>query len=136
MSIFVLRFVAVDGDGKLKANQRLCDWRHNIGSTALTIIMTFLQCADSDVEARDMADMLLESFAFLYQDLDASKPQNAFRSQFMLQLLNMAHLQYVNGAMKSPIPVVPPLCSYCGVIGLCGAAVRSIDEKEIPTLTK
>lgn len=107
----------------MKANQCLCDWRHNIGSTALAIIMTFLQCASNDREARDMADMLLESCAFLYKDLDTSNPNKAFRCQFMLQLLNMAHLQYISGALRSEIPVSPPLHQYYGVIGLCGAAV-------------
>ncbi|KAF8119396.1 hypothetical protein EV363DRAFT_1103259, partial [Boletus edulis] len=74
------------------AYQRLCDWRHNVGSTAMAIIMSFLQCADTDDEIRDMADMLLDDFSFLYEDLDASSPKKAFRSNFLLQLLNAAHL--------------------------------------------
>lgn len=118
-----------DEDEQIKASQRLCDWRRdNIGSTALAIIMTFLQCADSDREARDMADMLLESFAFLYKDLEVKNPNYAFRSHFMLQLVNMAHLQYVNAAanMHPAIPIIPHLHTYFGVLGLCGAAVSPI----------
>ena len=89
--------------------------------------MSFLQCASSDQEVRDMADMLLESFSFLYADLDASDPKKAFRSNFMLQLLDSAHLQYVNGAMQNVVAICPPLHSYCGIIGLCGAAVRLVN---------
>ncbi|KAF8424795.1 hypothetical protein L210DRAFT_879295, partial [Boletus edulis BED1] len=109
------------------AYQRLCDWRHNVGSTAMAIIMSFLQCADTDDEIRDMADMLLDDFSFLYEDLDASSPKKAFRSNFLLQLLNAAHLQCVNGAIaKSFVTNVlsPPLQNYSGIIGLCGAALE------------
>lgn len=74
-----------------------------------------------------MAEMLLEDFAFLYKDLDSSQRKKAFRSHFLLQLLNMAHLQYVTGALKSKvIPVAPSLHTYYGVIGLCGVAVRAL----------
>ncbi|KAG6369528.1 hypothetical protein JVT61DRAFT_14277, partial [Boletus reticuloceps] len=104
------------------AYQRVCDWRHNIGSTAVSIVINFLQCADSDHEVRDMADMLLEDFSFLYEDLDASCAKKAFRSTFLLQLLNTAHLQSIDGAIKSYIGNIlsPPLHTYCGIIGLCG----------------
>ena len=78
-----------------------------------------------------MADMLLEDLLFLYENLDASDFKKAFRSQFMLQLLNTAHLQYVNGAMDKPtMPIHPPLGNYSGVIALCGAAVCSIDMRK------
>ncbi|KAF8546418.1 hypothetical protein OG21DRAFT_1501980 [Imleria badia] len=109
------------------AYQRLCDWRHNVGSTAMAIIMSFLQCADTDDEIRDMADMLLDDFSFLYKDLDASSLKKAFQSNFLLQLLNAAHLQCVNGAIaKSFVTNVlsPPLQNYSGIISLCGAALE------------
>ncbi|KAF8551141.1 hypothetical protein OG21DRAFT_1499313 [Imleria badia] len=106
------------------AYQRLCDWRHNIGSTAVAIIISFMQCADNDREIRDMADMLLDNLSFLYEDLDASSPKKAFRSNFLLQLLNAAHLQCVEGAMKSVVANALSLHGYCGIIGLCGAALE------------
>ena len=112
-------------DRRQQAYQRLCDWRHNIASTSLAIIMSLLQCAESDREVRDMADMLLEGCSFMYKDLDSSSTQKAFRSHFMLQLLNAAHLQYVTGAMQSVMCIDPPLGNYVGVIGLCGIAVCS-----------
>ena len=66
-----------------QAYQRLCDWRHNIGSTALMIIMSLLQCASSEWEIQDMADKLLESFSFLYQDLNADSPNKVFCSNLI-----------------------------------------------------
>lgn len=104
----------------------MCDWRHNIASTALAIVISLLQCASNDCEVKDMADILLDSCSFLYEDLDTSSPNKAFRSNFMLQLLNAAHLQYVNGALQSLFAISLPLYTYSGIIGLCGAAVCSI----------
>ncbi|KAN0091448.1 hypothetical protein V8E55_005014, partial [Tylopilus felleus] len=90
------------------AYQRLCDWHHNIASTALAIIMIFFQCASSNIEVRDMADMLLEASAFLYDDLNSSSPKKAFRSHFILQLLHTLHLQYVTGALHTVHCIHPP----------------------------
>jgi hypothetical protein len=87
--------------------------------------MSLLQCAESDHEVRDMADMLLEGCSFMYKDLDVSNTRGAFRSHFMLQLLNAAHLQYVTGAMQSVMCINPPLGNYMGIIGLCSIAVCS-----------
>ena len=112
-------------DRHKKAYQCLCDWRHNIASTSLAIIMSLLQCAESDHEVRDMADMLLEDCSFIYKDLDSSNMQKAFHSHFMLQLLNTAHLQYMTSAMQSVMCINPPLGNYVGIIGLCGIVVCS-----------
>jgi len=81
-----------------------------------------------------MANMLLESFTFLYDDLDASNPKKAFPFHFVLQLLNVAHLQYMNWVMQKGMLVVPPLHTYCGVFSLCGAAVCTIDKRNRLTL--
>jgi hypothetical protein len=67
--------------------------------------------------------MLLEGCSFMYKDLDSSDTQGAFRSHFMLQLLNAVHLQYVTGAMQSVMCINPPLGNYMGVIGLYGIVV-------------
>ena len=91
--------------------------------------MSLLQCASSNEDIRDMADLLLEDFSFLYNDLDASSSKKAFRSNVIRQLLNSAHLQYVSGAMSHVHAISPPLFNYCGVIALCGAAVCSVSIK-------
>lgn len=131
---FGLSLPRLINDGHKQAYQRLCDWRHNVASTALAIIMTFMQCASNDREVRDMADMLLEEWSFIYEDLDSSNTKKAFRSHFMLQLLNAAHLQYVTGVMRrSEMCIHPPMHNYAGVIGLCGVAVCS-SHSEFPLL--
>ena len=82
-----------------------------------------------------MADMLLESFSFLYEDLDTSDAKKAFCSTFILQLLSTMHLQAVNGAIEF-IPGLSLLGTFSGVIGLCGAAVKisSLDYNCSPWL--
>ena len=103
----------------------MCDWRHNIGSTAIAVIMSLLQSAARD-EFKTMAEILLEDCSFLYDNLDASSPRKAFQSNLVHQLLSSAHLHYVDGAMLRVHGLCPSLYNYCGVIGLCGAAVSSI----------
>ncbi|KAN0094916.1 hypothetical protein V8E55_003203, partial [Tylopilus felleus] len=75
--------------------------------------MIFFQCASSNIEVRDMADMLLEASAFLYDDLNSSSPK---------KLLHTSHLQYVTGALHTVHCIHPP--NYVGVIGLCGVALE------------
>ena len=89
--------------------------------------MMFFQCASSNIEVRDMADMLLEASAFLYDNLNSSSPKKAFHSHFILQLLHMSHQQYITGALHTVHCIHPPMSNYAGVIGLCGVAVRSTD---------
>ena len=70
-----------------------------------------------------MADMLLESFSFLYEDLDANDARKAFCSTFILQLLSTTHLQAINGGADFVAGLLP-LGTFSGVIGLCGTAVK------------
>ena len=101
----------------------MCDWRHNIGSTAIAVIMSLLQCASGDDEVKEMANLLLEDSSFLYDDLNSSSSKKAFRSNIIRQLLNSAHLQHVAGVMSQVHAICPALFNFCGVIALCGAAV-------------
>ncbi|KAI5989264.1 hypothetical protein EDD15DRAFT_2171448, partial [Pisolithus albus] len=78
----------------VQATRRLSVWRSNFGSTALAIMAHFLASATDNTQpsgVRETCNELLDGLAFLYQDLDPSKPENAYRSQFVLQLL--AHTQ-------------------------------------------
>ncbi|KAI6027778.1 hypothetical protein BKA83DRAFT_4490332 [Pisolithus microcarpus] len=45
---------------------------------------------------------LLDGLAFLYLDLDPSKPENTYQSQFLLQLLTHTHLQPCIGCLDVP----------------------------------
>ena len=101
----------------------MCDWRHNIGLTAIVVIMSLLQCASGNDEVKEMADLLLKDSSFLYDDLNSSSSKKAFRSNIICQLLNSAHLQYMASAMSQVHAICHTLFNFCGVIALCGAVV-------------
>lgn len=114
-----------------QAYQWVYDWQHNVASTAITIVISLLQCTSSDHEVKDMADILLESCSCLYTDVEACSPDKAFHSNLMLQLLNAIHLQYVNGSLQSLFAISPPLHTYSGIIALCAAAVCPINQGNV-----
>ena len=138
MYIIILLSARIDLDviTSRHTNAYICDWRHNIGSTAIAIMISFLTSADNQQEVKDMADILLESFSFLYEDLNTSDAKKAFCSTFILQLLSTTHLQAINGAVEF-VPGLSPLETFSGVIGLCDAAVKisSLDYNCSPWLT-
>ncbi|KAI6107130.1 hypothetical protein EDD16DRAFT_1712631 [Pisolithus croceorrhizus] len=86
------------------ATRRLSVWRSNFGSTALAIMAHFLASSTDDTQppVRETCNELLDGFAFLFQDLDPSKPENAYRSQFLLQLLAHTHLRPCIGCLDVP----------------------------------
>ncbi|KAL4061715.1 hypothetical protein J3A83DRAFT_4376600 [Scleroderma citrinum] len=74
------------------------DLGHNFGSTAIALVAHFLVLSSNNAETDEpsttqtICNELLEDFAFLYQDLDAMIPANAFQSHFILHLLASVHL--------------------------------------------
>ncbi|KAF8834532.1 hypothetical protein BDN67DRAFT_985258 [Paxillus ammoniavirescens] len=69
--------------------------------------------------------LLLTRLSFLYEDLDTSCPEKAFRSQFVVQLLATTHLPAIQGFIHVPALDTVSL-AHSGVkeiIGLCCAAV-------------
>ncbi|KAI6029787.1 hypothetical protein BKA83DRAFT_4018049, partial [Pisolithus microcarpus] len=86
------------------ATRRLSVWRSNFGSTALAIMAHFLASSTDDTQppVRETCNELLDGFAFLFQDLDPSKPENAYQSQFLLQLLAHTHLRPCIGCPDVP----------------------------------
>ncbi|KAI5991907.1 hypothetical protein EDD15DRAFT_2168817 [Pisolithus albus] len=88
-----------------QATRRLSVWRSNFGSTALAIMAHFLASGTDHTQLSDVRETcneLLDGLAFLYQDLDPSKPENAYRSQFLLQLLAHTHLRPCVGCPDVP----------------------------------
>ncbi|KAL4072697.1 hypothetical protein V8B97DRAFT_2023439 [Scleroderma yunnanense] len=80
------------------AVQQLTLWCSNFGSTAIALVAHFLVLSSNNAETDEpsttqtICNELLEDFAFLYQDLDAMTPANAFQSHFILHLLASVHL--------------------------------------------
>ncbi|KAI6011236.1 hypothetical protein PISMIDRAFT_112320 [Pisolithus microcarpus 441] len=71
---------------------------------------------------------LLDGLAFLYQDLDPSKPENAYQSQFLLQLLAHTHLWPCVGCPDIPKLDTSALKEHSvkGALSLSCAAVSNI----------
>ena len=112
-----------------QATRRLSVWRSNFGSTAIALVAHFL-ASDSD-DAKSLAAIqeicleLLDGFAFLYQDLDPTKTENAYRSDFFLQLFAHAHLRPCIGCPDIPRINTDDLKEHAvkGAMSLCCSAV-------------
>ena len=78
----------------LKTLQHLSEWRSNIGSTALAIVVDFCSRVKG-VPEKDIAQALLEDFAFLYEDTDNRTRETAYKSSFLQQLIASAHLSAI-----------------------------------------
>ncbi|KAH7905577.1 hypothetical protein BJ138DRAFT_1105871 [Hygrophoropsis aurantiaca] len=105
--------------------QRLREWRSNIGSTAISLIVNFL--ADIyENEVQSFATDLLADFAFLHEDMDSIHPDQAFRSDFMLQLLGTAHLSVIAGYGDVPALKTKQLAisGMTGALALCATALE------------
>ncbi|KAG2054281.1 hypothetical protein BDR06DRAFT_1007953 [Suillus hirtellus] len=81
--------------------QWLSEWRSNFGSTAIAIIFDFL-ISNNDCDPEVLAGLLLKNFTFIFKDMDKCKPDGAFHSAFMLQLLGKVHISTINGHATIP----------------------------------
>ncbi|KIM51270.1 hypothetical protein SCLCIDRAFT_143617, partial [Scleroderma citrinum Foug A] len=105
--------------------QRLSIWRNNFGSTAIAIVAHFLSVADERRSPQEICDDLLTGLTFLFRDLDP-KPENAFRSPLVLQLLAHTHLRPCVGCPNIPRLNTTALKAHGikGAISLCCAALE------------
>lgn len=95
----------------MKVNQRICSWRSNFGSTAIALVTNFL-AASRDEENDDnddgteyeqgLATFLLENWAFLYEDPETRDADKIYRSVFMLELIESAHINAIAGFLDVP----------------------------------
>ncbi|KAG1882421.1 hypothetical protein F4604DRAFT_1921599 [Suillus subluteus] len=95
-------------------NQRICSWRSNFGSTAMALITNFLATSkddenededeDNDIDfEQTLAANLLDEWAFLYNDSDVRDPDQIYRSQFMLEMIESAHMNAIAGFLDVPV---------------------------------
>lgn len=108
----------------LQAYQRLCEWRHGVGSAAIALFTSFF-AGKADDEIEQTAQQLLDKLAFLYEDFDHTQKDKAFRSVFITRLLATTHLHNIKGHVDVPALDTDALATSGakGIIGLCGAAV-------------
>ncbi|KAI6159026.1 hypothetical protein EDD17DRAFT_1762951 [Pisolithus thermaeus] len=106
------------------ASQRLCDWRHGFASAAVAQLAAFF-LNPHDPSPKVTAQVLLDHFTFLYEDLDATSPEKAFRSVFVQQLLLGSHLSATKGFVQVSALDTSSLAKHgiVGALGLCGAAL-------------
>ncbi|KAG2114054.1 hypothetical protein BD769DRAFT_1391499 [Suillus cothurnatus] len=75
--------------------QRLSEWRSNIGSTALAIIIDV--CSRIKDAPNDLiAKQLLKDCAFIYEDLDNISQETAYLSAFVLAIVDHASIPALN----------------------------------------
>jgi hypothetical protein len=74
--------------------QWLSEWRSNIGSTALVIVVDFCSCI-KDAPNDLVAKQLLKDCAFVYEDPDNILWETAYLSVFVLQMITSTHLSAI-----------------------------------------
>jgi hypothetical protein len=119
----------------LKTLQRLSEWRSNIGSTALAIIVDFCSRVQN-IANKDVAQALLEDFKFLYEDEDNMTRETAYKSAFLQQLIASAHLTAIIDHTDVPALDTDNLAKgkyMDGLIVLCTIAVRIISLPRFET---
>ncbi|KAI6007822.1 hypothetical protein EDC04DRAFT_2907603 [Pisolithus marmoratus] len=106
------------------ASQHLCDWRHGFTSAVVAQLATF-SLNPYDPSPKATAQLLLDQFMFLYEDLDATSPEKAFHSVFVQQLLLGSHLSAMKGYVQVSALHMSSLAkhSVVGALGLCGAVL-------------
>ncbi|KAG0699340.1 hypothetical protein DFH29DRAFT_809189 [Suillus ampliporus] len=91
-------------------NQCLCSWRSNFGSTAIVLVTNFM-ASHRDSESGDddnaefkqaLAEALLSQYAFLYENSDTCNPDEIYRSTFMLEMIETAHVNATTGFLEVP----------------------------------
>ncbi|KAG6369309.1 hypothetical protein JVT61DRAFT_15491, partial [Boletus reticuloceps] len=104
------------------AYQRLCDWRHSVGSAALSMWASFFSELDS-ASITEEAKWLLDQHRYLYLDLDYSDAAKVFKSYFVVRLLTSTYLPQIKGWIDVP-PLNCPVLHHSGIkgtLGLCGS---------------
>ncbi|KAG2076424.1 hypothetical protein BDR04DRAFT_1139681 [Suillus decipiens] len=86
--------VTINGSVFAITLQCLSEWRSNIGSTALAIVVDFCSRIKG-VPEKDIVQALLEDFAFLYEDTDNWTREMAYKSSFLQQLIASTHLSAI-----------------------------------------
>ncbi|KAG2757843.1 hypothetical protein P692DRAFT_20711257, partial [Suillus brevipes Sb2] len=106
--------------------QRLSEWRSNIGSTALAIVVDF--CSRIKEAPNDLvAKQLLKDCAFVYEDPDNISRETAYLSAFVLQMIASTHLSAIVDHASVPALNTDELAlgkGMDGVIVLCVVALE------------
>ncbi|KAI6020742.1 hypothetical protein BKA83DRAFT_4494550 [Pisolithus microcarpus] len=81
-----------------------------------------------DLSPKSTAQLLLNQFTFLYEDLDVTIPDKAFCSVFVQQLLLGSHLSATKGYIQVPSLETSSLAKHgiVSALGLCSATLQHV----------
>jgi len=85
---------------------------------------------NGDADQKELAETLLDGYAYIFEDMDNIDTTQAFRSPFMLQLFATAHLHSILGHAHVPALKTDLLAKGMdmhSVIALCAAAVSKLN---------
>ncbi|KAH7904888.1 hypothetical protein BJ138DRAFT_1106444 [Hygrophoropsis aurantiaca] len=101
--------VTTDGALFKVTSQRLSEWRSNIGSTALALMINFCSHARDDtpegspkLECKQIARNFLKDIKFIYQDPNNRSKETAYYSVFVLQIIASTHLSAISAYVDIP----------------------------------
>ncbi|KAG8216398.1 hypothetical protein J3R82DRAFT_6502 [Butyriboletus roseoflavus] len=117
--------VALDGSVMSIMQHRLSEWRSGIGSTAISMMISFFMTID-DVDVPATAEALFENYGYLRADPADMEKGSVLRSHFLIQLLGTAHLNNIVGYVNVPEWGTGHLAAgkdMAGVVGMAAAAV-------------
>ncbi|KAH7916932.1 hypothetical protein BV22DRAFT_1135872, partial [Leucogyrophana mollusca] len=105
--------------------QRLAEWRSNVGSTALALVIDFVHRVEGQ-SYQDTARQLSDGYVFLYEDTDNPDRSRPYRSPFYLQLLASTHLSAIVDHVDIPALNTDSLATYCmhGIFVACTIALE------------
>ncbi|KAG0698921.1 hypothetical protein DFH29DRAFT_1002376 [Suillus ampliporus] len=107
--------------------QCLSEWPSNFGSTALTMVIDFLN-SNRDTPPQILTKLLLSKYAFLYPDPENINKDETFHSAFAQELLATAHLSRgITGALG--LYAVSLECAFT----LVAKNTVTVDDPEAPT---
>ncbi|KAH7918449.1 hypothetical protein BV22DRAFT_1051726 [Leucogyrophana mollusca] len=81
--------------------QCVSEWKSNIGSTALALIIDFVTRVKSYLH-QETAKQLLVKYIFVYGEMDEQNLAHPYHSDFILQLLSSTHLSAVKDYVDIP----------------------------------
>ena len=106
--------------------QHLLEWRSSIGSSAISMMISFFVRMDADVDIPAVAEVLFENYGYLHDNPSDRGKESLFHSVFLIELLGTVHLNNIVGYVNVPKWGTSHLAAgkdMLGVVEMAAAAV-------------
>ena len=106
--------------------QHLSEWRSGIGSSAISMMISFFVRMDADIDVPAAAEALFENYGYLCDNPSDRGKESLFHSVFLIELLGTAHLNNIVGYVNVPEWGTGHLAAgkdMAGVVGMAAATV-------------